>query len=108
MTTTTTDDGNRVPLPTDSDPAYVGINYAEAAILRDIIDHGISPRAITQRRHRTHIDSLIRKGLVKDVHGVSLRESGIVLADEVAALVALGRACGDHDRPLPCLECAND
>ena len=25
--------------------------------------------------------------------------------DELALEVALGRACGQHDRPLPCLEC---
>lgn len=26
----------------------------------------------------------------------------------IAAEVAAGRACGSHDRPLPCVECAND
>lgn len=92
------DTANRVPLPTDSDPHHT-VNYAEAAILKDLIDHGISPGAILKRRHRTHIDGLVRRGLVKHT------AAGIELADELGALVALGRACGDHDRPLPCLEC---
>lgn len=75
-------------------------NLAERRILEDLIDHHIDPRAILKRRHRTHIDGLVRRGLVTHT------ERGIELVDEAAALVALGRACGQHDRPLPCLECS--
>lgn len=73
---------------------------AQRRILEDVIDRGVSPAAILKRRHRTHIDPLVQAGILEHT------AAGIVLADEVAALVALGRACGQHDRPLPCLECA--
>lgn len=73
---------------------------AERRILEDLLDRGIDPVAVTRRRHRTHIDALAARGLL------TLDEwPRIAIVDEVAALVALGRACGDHDRPLPCPEC---
>ena len=73
---------------------------AERRILEDLIDRAISPAAVEARRHPSYIDALVVRGLLaRDASGLPY------VVDEVAALVALGRACGQHDRPLPCLEC---
>lgn len=61
------------------------ISRAERMILEDLVDHGVSPAAILKRRHRTHIDDLVRRGLVAHT------AAGIELADEAGALAALGR-----------------
>lgn len=76
---------------------------AQRRVLEDVIDRGIDPRAILKRRHWTHIDPLVERGILTYTDRGADR--GLELVDEVAALVALGRACGDHDRPLPCQEC---
>lgn len=75
---------------------------AQRRVLEDVVDRHISPAAILQRRHRTHVDPLVQAGLL--LHTAA----GIELGDELGVLVALGRACGSHDRPLPCVECAGD
>lgn len=82
------------------DHTAADLSLAERRVLEDFIDRGIDPRAIAVRRHATHLTALQARGLI------TLDGAGVPdLVDEVAALVALGRACGQHDRPLPCPEC---
>jgi hypothetical protein len=81
--------------------AGLPLPLAERRILEDFIDRAIDPRAIAVRRDVLHLSRLQRRGLL------TLDGAGVPdLVDEVAALIALGRACGQHDRPLPCLECS--
>lgn len=84
--------------PYFQDPA---IPTPEARTLEDLVIRGISSTAVAARRERAHLEALRDRGLITlDVDGFP------TVVDEVAALVALGRACGAHERPLPCLECA--
>lgn len=93
-------DPGTCPACSAADTNTTGLPRAQRMVLEDLVDRGITPAAVLTRRHRTHIAPLVTAGILAHT------AEGIELADEVAALVALGRACGDHDRPLPCTECA--
>jgi hypothetical protein len=59
-------------------------------------------RADREAARRQALEQLAQHALPADAPGAWIRNA---IDQELAADVAAGRACGDHDRPTPCSEC---
>lgn len=71
-------------------------------LLEVLGEHVDQVRADREAARRQALEQLAEHALPADAPGAWIRNA---IDAELAADVAAGRACGDHDRPTPCSEC---